>query len=360
MVPGPSGRRGPATLSTEPATPCALVLTTINAPTKAVQALARDKSRLNACLILIGDDKSPADFHQPGSIYLDLNAQNATGFELARQAPTRHYARKNIGYLEAVRRGARLIVETDDDNLPLEGFWHPRSMRVHAPVLRGAGWVNAYRYFTDRRIWPRGLPLNEVNRPALTLPAAEQVDCPIQQGLADGDPDVDAIWRLVGEYPEVTFESGRNIVLAAGSWCPFNSQNTSWWPPAFPLLYLPSYCSFRMTDIWRSFVAQRIAGANGWGVLFTSPTVVQERNPHDLMRDFADEIPGYLNNAAIRAALESVAVEAGAEQIPAGMVRAYEKLAAIGVVDPAELGLLAAWLRDLAAAKLTLVDNFQS
>ena len=48
-----------------------------------------------------------------------------------------------------------------------------------------------------------------------------------------------------------------------------------------------------MTDIWRSFVAQRILQENDWAVLFHAPTVSQERNEHDLMRDFADEVPGY-------------------------------------------------------------------
>ena len=92
---------------------------------------------------------------------------------------------------------------------------------------------------------------------------AQTVACPIQQGLADGNPDVDAIFRLVLPLP-MNFGRKPPIALCRGAWCPFNSQNTSWWPAAYPLLYLPAYCSFRMTDIWRSFVAQRICWENGW------------------------------------------------------------------------------------------------
>ena len=117
--------------------------------------------------------------------------------------------------------------------------------------------------------------------------------CPIQQGLVDGDPDVDAVYRLVLDLP-FRFERGASVALGTGAWCPFNSQNTSWWPDAYALMYLPAYCSFRMTDIWRSFVAQRIAWENGWSVLFREATVRQRRNPHDLMRDFRDEVPGYV------------------------------------------------------------------
>ena len=39
------------------------------------------------------------------------------------------------------------------------------------------------------------------------------------------------------------------------------------------LLHLPAYCSFRMTYIWRSFVAQRIAAVNGSPMLFHKATV---------------------------------------------------------------------------------------
>src|ERR1700691_4694073 len=88
-------------------------------------------------------------------------------------------------------------------------------------------------------------------------------------------------------------------IALLGACCPFNSQNTTWFKEAFPLLYLPYYCSFRMTDIWRSFVAQRIAWTCGWPVLFHQSTMRQERNDHNLMNDFRDEISGYNNNALI-------------------------------------------------------------
>lgn len=105
-----------------------------------------------------------------------------------------------------------------------------------------------------------------------------------------------------------------------------------------------------MTDIWRSFVAQRIAYANGWAVLFHAATVFQERNAHDLMRDFAEEVPGYLHNAAIRDALDRVSLEAGIAQIPDGMRACYERLVALDLVGRAELALLDAWLDDLSKA----------
>jgi hypothetical protein len=178
----------------------------------------------------------------------------------------------------------------------------------------------------------------------------KDADCPIQQGLADENPDVDAIYRLVEELPQ-SFRNDRRVVLGEGSWCPFNSQNTTWWADAFPLLYLPAYCSFRMTDIWRSFVAQRICWEQGWGVLFHEPTVWQERNEHNLMRDFRDEVPGYLHNAAICEALAGLKLAPGVERLGENLLVCYEKLVEMSLVGPEELPLLAAWLEDLAAAR---------
>jgi hypothetical protein len=105
-----------------------------------------------------------------------------------------------------------------------------------------------------------------------------------------------------------------------------------------------------MTDIWRSFVAQRIAWGNGWSILFQSPTVYQERNEHNLMRDFADEVPGFLHNDRIRRILESLSLAPGIDNISANMERCYQALVDAALVGPGELKLLHAWIDDLAQA----------
>jgi hypothetical protein len=262
--------------------------------------------------------------------------------------PTRHYARKNIGYLLACAAGASVIIETDDDNIPNREFWNARSRRQSASLISNTGWVNVYRYFTDANIWPRGLPLDQIQAatPAFESLSQKEVDCPIQQGLADENPDVDAIYRLALPLPQF-FAEKRRIALGENSWSPFNSQNTAWWREAFPLLYLPAYCSFRMTDIWRSFVAQRIAWTNRWAVLYHEPTVRQERNEHNLMRDFRDEVPGYLNNAAICDALGNLSLQSGVDKINDNLRVCYEELVRMELVGRQELELVEAWISDL-------------
>jgi hypothetical protein len=325
-----------------------IVITTINYPTRAVKEISHKAGELDAQVVLIGDQKSPADFQQPGALYLDLDAQRKCGFRYADLAPARHYARKNVGYLALARDGITVLLETDDDNIPREEFWTPRKSTTSARLVTTPDWVNVYAYYSSTLIWPRGLPLDRICQapPAWEELAYEEVYCPIQQGLADENPDVDAIYRLVLPLP-VSFRQADPVALR-GAWCPFNSQNTTWYREAFPLLYLPYYCSFRMTDIWRSFVAQRIAYLNGWSILFHSATVVQERNEHDLLRDFEEEVPGYLNNGRIRQALEEIDLRSGPEHVVPAVQAAYERLVALKFIGAQEIPLLEAWLEDLS------------
>jgi hypothetical protein len=326
-----------------------LVITSIAAPNPVLAQYSRECDCHGMGFLVIGDTPSPADFSLPGCDFWSIGRQRALDVSLARLLPERHYSRKNLGYLIAIESGSKLIIETDDDNVPRESFWLPRDILGNGPVLTGNGWSNVYSYFTDKFIWPRGFPLEFVREaapPVEKLTVAE-AKCPIQQGLADDNPDVDAVYRMTLPLPH-TFKREGSILLGRGSWCPFNSQNTAWFPEAFPLLYLPSYCSFRMTDIWRSLVAQRICWENEWPVLFHGPTVWQERNAHNLLKDFQDEIPGYLNNARICSVLENLDLKPGEDRIGENMRACYRAMIDMGIVGEAEGELLGAWLADLA------------
>jgi len=325
-----------------------VIVTSIARPNKILRNLAQGCSEKGCHFIVIGDQASPADFHIDGCDFYSLERQMQLGLKFARNCPTKHYARKNIGYLLAIRAGASVIIETDDDNIPCEKFWAPQQRVQKVPVLQNKGWVNIYRYFSEQNIWPRGFPLEQLHQPPppyQSLNTAE-VDCPIQQGLCDDNPDVDAIYRLILPLPQ-TFRKNLQVALTNGCWCPFNSQNTTWWQGAFELLYLPSYCSFRTTDIWRSFIAQRIAWLNGWAILFHEPTMTQQRNEHNLLRDFGDEIPGYLHNIEICQALETLPLKPGIEKIGDNLKTCYRKLVDMSLIGPEELQLLDTWLQDI-------------
>ena len=325
------------------------IITTIQLPTPAVREMARVAAP-HGPLVIVGDSKGPASYDLAGVRFLSLDAQRASPFEIARKLPTGHYARKNVGYLAAFDAGAELIYETDDDNAP-NARWSLRSETTHARPVRQRGWVNAYRAFTAERIWPRGFPLDHVLSSVNgSLDAGDLVTvrAPIQQGLADNSPDVDAVWRLTLDRP-FEFESGDSLQLPAGAWCPFNSQSTWWWPDAFPLMYLPSFCSFRMTDIWRSFIAQRCLWAMGCGVVFHSAEVIQDRNQHNLMRDFADETVGYLRNREFAQILEGLPLHEGSDTAGVNLRQCYGALVERHFFPRTELDLVDCWLSDVAA-----------
>jgi len=322
------------------------VITTIQKPTQAVRDLHLRLQQTGGRLVIAGDKKGPEVWDMPDCEFLSLDDQLNSGLSLATVLPAGHYARKNIGYLSSIRAGADCIYETDDDNAPLPS-WQPRSEKV-SKVRKLSGedtsrWVNVYRYFSnDWKIWPRGLPLDCI-RNAPEVVAGENVRAPIQQGLVNGSPDVDAVWRLTQNRP-FEFEQRDSLWLSPGQWSPFNTQSTWWFPAAYPLLYVPSYCSFRMCDIWKSLIAQRGLWAMGFGVVFHAPEVVQTRNEHNLMKDFEDEVPGYLNNARISEVLNGLSLDG----VPGEDLRAcYGALVKEGIFPVEELALVDCWLADL-------------
>lgn len=328
----------------------ALVVTTIHPPSAAMRALADGAAKAGWRFIVIGDESGPSHFDLPQTEFYDLASQRSFAFRLAERCPTRSYARKNLGYLLAVAGRAEVIVETDDDNEPLPVFWLKRCLLREGASVDGRGWINVYSYYSDRLIWPRGLPLDAVKKPPPPLASSFKVTqpAPVQQALANGDPDVDAVFRLLFPSP-TSFSNAGTILLLPGAWCPFNSQNTSWFRPCFPLLYLPSYCSFRLADIWRSLVALPIMWINGWCLSFDPPTVTQNRNAHDLMRDFELEVDGYLKNRQIADLLMALDLAPGEEALADNMRRCYETLVRAGILPKAELALLQLWLADLAS-----------
>jgi hypothetical protein len=325
------------------------VITTIRGPTDSVRALASRLGEVGATALIVGDVKGPARYEQPNSELITLQDQRRLPFTLEKLLPTHHYARKNLGYLLAVLRHASCIYETDDDNAPNDA-WQMRAIGTVAQRVTPRPWVNVYRMFTDETIWPRGFPLDLVSDESTYShdreTPSEHVQAPIQQGLADNSPDVDALWRLVMDRP-LMFGSRPSIWLAPGSWCPFNSQSTWWWPHTYPLMYLPSHASFRVTDIWRSFVAQRCLWELGDGLVFHAPEVVQQRNPHDLLMDFEREVPGYLHNQRITDALADLNLVPGEGAVGDNLIRCYEALVAGGYLPAAELDGVRAWLADL-------------
>ena len=93
---------------------------------------------------------------------------------------------------------------------------------------------------------------------------------------------------------------------------------------------VPAFVTFRFTDILRGYVAQPILQAAGYRLGFTCATVFQERNEHDLMRDFKDEGPFYLHARKCMATV--VAAVRAKSSITDNLLTAYKALHAEGIV----------------------------
>ncbi len=318
-----------------------IVITSIFAPTEAVTAFAAlDEYQL----VVVGDKKSPANWECPNCIYLSVEDQISRFPELANAIPFNHYGRKMIGYQYALQQGAELIIDTDDDNIPYANWSFPEFEGNFCSSKKDLDWVNIYHYFSDQPIWPRGLPLRHINDSRDKLqwqPGTHSQRVGIWQGLADGDPDVDAIYRLTSNTP-CDFLKKEPVVLETGTVCPFNSQNTAVARLFFPLLYLPSFVTFRFTDILRGIIAQPILWKHGYRLGFTEATVVQKRNEHDYFKDFESEVPMYLH---VEKSLRTVQDAISGNTVQEDLLQAYEALLKIGVVEAREMDVLTAWLK---------------
>lgn len=321
-----------------------VVITSINNATEAVKAYSQ---RDDVDVIVIGDKKSPIDYNCENVNYISVLNQEKQFGELAAVLPYNHYGRKNLGYIAAIKNGADIIFDTDDDNTPKENWYIPHPNGEYLLTQKNLGFVNIYSAFTDEFIWPRGLPLPKVRDPKshISHNSLSKKDCNIGvwQGLADGDPDVDAIFRLIIQK-HINFDDSDPIVLSQGTICPYNSQNTFTFKEFFPLLYLPSHVTFRFTDILRGLIGQCILWEKGAYLGFTQSTVFQDRNEHNLMHDFEDEIPCYMHAEDVINITLSV-ISSNLSVID-NLLAAYEALIISDIVGKQEQNILDVWAKE--------------
>jgi len=317
----------------------AIVITTISSkPTEALRLFAKIKGY---SLILVGDVKSPKKYNL-NCTYLPIDTQHKIDAQLSKELPLNHYARKNIGYVYAIKAGAELIAESDDDNLPYE-TWGSSQKTICTSVITEPELPNIYKLFTNKKIWPRGFPVEKININEPIKTTRESVEIGVWQSLADGDPDVDALYRLIlGE--SVIFEKEKDVALGQNSFCAFNSQNTLWFPKSFTYMYLPSTVTFRYTDILRSYVAQFGLRARGLNIGFTKATCFQERNKHSLIQDLKSELPMYSSTLEVISLLKSIHLTGQDSDI----LIMYKALVNSGIVHADELNLVESWLNAIS------------
>ena len=346
------------------------VVTTINALTPSVKraaALAGDW-----CTVVVADRGTPKDYLQGASSAVarnlvllseadqeHLEATNA----YVRATPWRHFSRKSIGYLFAIAHGAEVIFDFDDDNqlkpgatgepkspLPAE----PRSGRLDEARRTGTNAFNPYPMMgaSLEDTWPRGFPLASITDPKTFSVNRERGKAAfskvaIFQSLADHDPDVDAIFRLTRRQSHFTFGAGAApVAVPKNVFAPYNAQASIHKRPGFFAMLLPISVPGRVSDIWRSYIAQRLLWDVGMQIAFTAPTVTQQRGEHDSLRDMDAEQDLYAKTGELLRFLESW----NATHIPtmAGRLeRLYADLYAREYVQLADVTSAQRWIKEL-------------
>ena len=269
----------------------------------------------NLCLVIVADKKSKdttaeeyfqpvyAKFDKRRHFFISVSQQILLHeyFSIMEQISYNHFGRKNIGYLFAIRHNAQLIFDMDDDNKVKPGLL-PENIPKLCVGAQDHSIINPYPYFGQKYTWPRGLPLTHAKN-ITSIAKFVRYDSKacrnigIVQSLADKDADVDAILRLTSQHYPITFRK-RPFVLEIqnGNFAPFNAQATLFAYSSFWALLLPISIHGRVSDIWRSFIAQTLLKLTGNTLAFSSPWVDQIRTSHDILADFDSEILLYLQS----------------------------------------------------------------
>ena len=181
------------------------VLTTINKPNNKIGKwfdLTKNKT------IVVGDNKTPQDWQHDKCTYYSISDQKESEFKISSQLPENHYTRKNLAYLFAIKSGASRIIDTDDDNFPNIREWEcllesEFEIFEHTPSEK-ISFKNIYSYFSNSDIpfWPRGFPLNLINLDESYINLTDTTkshkkEVGLWQCMVHGDPDIDAIHRLI-------------------------------------------------------------------------------------------------------------------------------------------------------------------
>jgi len=171
----------------------------------------------------------------------------------------------------------------------------------------------------------------------------------------DGDPDVDAIFRLTRRQKSrplhLTFDrAAPSYILPRRTFAPFNSQNTFFASSAFWGLLLPgNSVPDRTVDIYRSYWAQRLLWLVGGVVTFAPPIALQVRNPHSDLLDANEESLLYRDVGRYISALNQWECDDGTQFMFDCISKLSRHLVTEGFWTSQDADMVDAWLSDLSS-----------
>jgi hypothetical protein len=274
-----------------------IATTTINPPT---EALLKYASMPEWHVIVAGDLKTPHELYTnlDNVTYLSPEKQENDYPVLSELIGWRCIQRRNFAILEAYKQGADIIAIIDDDNIPYEGWGEDLMVDQLTEVTM---------YSTDdvafdpigalkehKELWHRGFPLERVPFRNYSNKYSTSIIPKIQAIFWDGEPDVDAVCRMIYN-PYCKFDPSQ-FPISGDKPAPFNSQNT-----IISRSIVKDYFLFphigRMDDIWAAYYVQ----SKGNKVVFSKPGVLSDRSlgtagRYSMVEDMKREYIGMENN----------------------------------------------------------------
>lgn len=307
---------------------------------------------------VVGDVQAPdeeirqfLDTVQPARYY-SAEDQRRLGYECCELLAWRHPGRRSIGLLEAVKAGADIILHADDDNTAIEKDHFQYFERLVGSIFTGlqassdTGWVDA-AWFLQPSVHHRGFP-HQLWHPFSPpeIGSVREARIGVAAGLWLGDPDIDAIARIVNRPACMTASpiADAGFVVNPKCYSPFNSQNTAFVRELLPaMVMLTPYGRF--DDIWCSYIAERVMRDHNFFVHFGKPYVWQQRlggRDKRLMKDLSDEVEGMTATLQFSEFLDDISLPG--RSIIDDVAHIHEKLASSDFSRASKLG--AAWVRD--------------
>ena len=297
------------------------VITTINSPNSLIDSLMKIDGW---AIVVIGDKKTNDDNwkqfdNSTKLIYLSIESQLYLNFRTTKHIQYNSYSRKTIGYLYAIKNGAKEIFEINDDIISdfadLKLHYNETIFdRLSMCDNNNSRMINPYYYFAVNDIWPRGFRLKDINNQGnhklFNLASSQVLLRPLVfQGIINGEPDIDSLFiltRIKKNKPfEIKFIRQYPLLYLPRNYVPINSKNTKYLYDIFPTLALPTTINQKISDIIRGFIMQNYAWRINGSIVYVSSNAYKISTSHynqsslDDEKDLfykIDEILNVLNN----------------------------------------------------------------
>mmetsp|Transcript_16910 Transcript_16910/g.36720 ORF Transcript_16910/g.36720 Transcript_16910/m.36720 type:complete len:600 (-) Transcript_16910:2443-4242(-) len=352
------------------------------------------------CVVVVADTKK-ARFGAPKVegdgpekvVFLGENEQKKLGYGISEHVPWDHFGRKNIGYLYAIQHGAKRVFDTACDH----NLMSPLSKQVTVSSLNkqtvsadfkmldkgsSSALFNPFdqvsvRLWTQHKspgkVWPRGFPLDNIlstekersgpfgvsSEGIMTeSKMADTSDFGVIASLSTREPDVDAIYRMTKKLPlHITTRDAR-YVLNKGVVMPYNAQSSVHTQFSLWGLVLPLSVRERVSDIWRSYMVQRLLWDLGKHVVAVSPFVEHTRVYHTTIEDFEAEEDLYRKAGGMVDTMLVFRPKSAhlAGRLEEAVIDLYER----NFIQASDVYMFQAWIKDLCAVGYefpALVEN---